>query len=90
MSLNRRQLLTASPCHIVSLVVQVNPNKYEATCTAIRALPGADIPVSEPDGRLVVLLESSDESAMLGTISQLEALDGIISSNLAYHQVDDQ
>ncbi len=92
MSLNRRQLITASPqaCHIVSLVVQARTDKLDSAISAIEALPGAEVPTSDPSGKLVVLLEHADESGMLGCISNIESIPGVISATLVYHQIDEE
>ncbi len=93
MSLSRRELLRGSTaperCHIASLVVQCLPEKLAATAAAIEALPGAEIPHRDERGKLVVLLEVESEADLLGNITQIENTPGVISANLAYHQIDD-
>ncbi|MEH6570609.1 MAG: chaperone NapD [Halioglobus sp.] len=92
MRLNRRQFLSghaASPqCHIASLVVQCLPEKLDKTCTAIEGLQSAEIPVRDESGKFVVLLEMDSESELLEKISEVQSIPGVISANLAYHQVD--
>jgi len=38
---------------------------------------------------LVVLIEAEGEAALMSCISEIESTPGVISANLAYHQIDD-
>jgi nitrate reductase NapAB chaperone NapD len=91
--LDRRQLLSgklaAPQCHIASLVVQCLPDKLEKTCSLIESLPATEIPARAESGKFVVLLEMESEAELLGRISEIESMSGVISANLAFHQVDD-
>jgi nitrate reductase NapD len=55
----------------------------------IEAMPHAEVPESDPNGKFVVLLETEDESTILEGISQIQNLRGIINATLVYHQIDD-
>lgn len=93
MKLNRRQLLrgqfAAPQCHIASLVVQCRPQNLEKTIALIASLPATEIPEHAASGKLVVLLEMGSEAELLGRITEIESMPGVISANLAYHQIDD-
>ena len=93
MKLNRRQLLrgqfAAPQCHIASLVVQCLPEKLEKTCSLIESLPATEIPVRAEGGKFVVLLEMASEADLLDRITEIETMAGVISANLAYHEIDD-
>ena len=94
MKLTRRELLGGQPnqpqCHIASLVVQCLPEKLASTSAAIEKLRGAEIPASEENGKFVVLLEMNSESELMERITEVETIPGVISANLAYHQVDSE
>ena len=92
MSVKRREFLggSLSRCHIASLVVQCLPRNYDSTRAAIEALDGAEVPESDPAGKLVVLIEAASEPALLNCIRNIEHTPGVISANLVYHQLDDQ
>ncbi|MEP1472417.1 MAG: chaperone NapD [Halieaceae bacterium] len=94
MRLNRRQLITGSTneqqCHIASMVVQCLPENLPAVCASIEHLPSAEIPVKDNNGKMVVLLEMASEADLLDRIHEIESISGVISANLAYHQLDDQ
>jgi nitrate reductase NapD len=90
--LNRRQLLSgkiaAPQCHIASLVVQCLPEKMDQTCVQIESLPATEIPVRGEAGKFVVLLEMESEGELLGRITDIESIPGVIGANLAFHQID--
>jgi periplasmic nitrate reductase NapD len=94
MRINRRQLITGSTsaqhCHIASMVVQCLPENLPTVCSSIENLQSATIPVKDDNGKLVVLLEMASEADLLDRIHEIESISGVISANLAYHQIDDQ
>lgn len=91
MSLNRREFISARPpaCHISSLVVHSRPELVETVVAAAGELEYVEVPRWEPSGKFVALLECPDESALLSSITNIEALPGVISASLVYHQIDD-
>ncbi|TDG12626.1 hypothetical protein E2F43_13630 [Seongchinamella unica] len=93
MRLTRRALLRADisgGIHISSLVVHCRPDAIESVIPAIEGLPDASVPEHSKEGKLVVLLETTSESAVMQRISAVEALTGVISVALVYHQIDDE
>ncbi len=93
MRLTRRALLRGNTAgggvHISSLVVHCRPEFIETIISAIAALPDVTVPEHDETGKLVVLLETANEGAVMERISALEALSGVISVALVYHQIDD-
>lgn len=91
MSLSRRSLLGGSPAttHIASLVVHCRPELMPDARASIESIPNVEVPASDDNGKLVALLEMSDESELLGGISQIESVKGVISATLVFHQVED-
>lgn len=94
MKISRRQLLSGNArtpqAHIASMVVQCLPKNLSSVCTAIERLQSTEIPVRNEKGKLVVLLEMAGESDLLDRIHDIESIPGVISANLAYHQLDEQ
>lgn len=92
MRMTRRALLqgdtTGGGVHISSLVVHCRPEVIAALIPAIEALPGATVPEHSEQGKLVVLLETANDGTVMERISSLEALSGVISVALVYHQID--
>ncbi|MEH6585002.1 MAG: chaperone NapD [Halioglobus sp.] len=92
MRMTRRALLqgdtTGGGVHISSLVLHCRPEVIGAVIPAIEALPGATVPEHSEQGKLVVLLETANDGTVMERISALEALSGVISVALVYHQID--
>jgi nitrate reductase NapD len=73
--------------HISSLIVQAMPDTMPAVTASISAMPGLEVhAVSE--GKMVVVLETADEGEIVARLSEINLLDGVMSVNLVYHQVD--
>lgn len=93
MKISRRQLLSgrtnAPQAHIASMVVQCLPENLTRVCAAIESLKATDIPARDDSGKLVILLEMASESDLLDRIHEIESVHGVISANLAFHQLDD-
>lgn len=92
MRLTRRALLRAETdprgIHISSLVVHCRPDAVEAVIQSINDLPEADVPEHSAEGKLVVLLETVNESLIMERIGSIENMPGVISAALVYHQID--
>jgi nitrate reductase NapD len=92
MSVSRRSLLGGQPAattHIASLVVHCRPDKLANVQAGINALANTEIPASDDNSKLVVLLEMADESGLLEGISSVEDIEGVVSATLVFHQVDE-
>ncbi|GAA3531552.1 chaperone NapD [Zobellella aerophila] len=72
--------------HVASLVVHCRPERLAAAQQTIVALPGAETPVTEERGKLVVLLEGPSQKSVVSLIEQIALLDGILSTTLIYHE----
>ena len=77
------------PAHISSLVVHCQPAAVEAVVAQIAAMPDAEVPEYNDQGKLVVLLETTSESAIIQRVSAIEELTGVISAALVYYQIDE-
>jgi nitrate reductase NapD len=74
--------------HISSLVVQVQPAVVDAVRRAIGALQGAEVHAASPFGKLVVTLETASEAGILQRITDINALEGVLTATLVFHQVE--
>lgn len=75
------------PHHISSAVVRANPDKVSEVVEAIAGRPGAEIFHWEGD-KIVVILEGPSTKAVGDCLSEIALLDGVVSANLVYEQVD--
>ncbi|TDT43143.1 periplasmic nitrate reductase chaperone NapD [Halospina denitrificans] len=75
------------PIHIASLLVQVQPDRLVSVRDWLAAQSGAEIRGEDAAGKLVVVLESSGERAILDLIEATEVREGTLSANLVYHEI---
>ena len=74
--------------HISSLVVHVRPECAPAATAAIAALAGAEIHAATPEGKLVVTLETGGTDEITRAITGINAIKGVLSAVLAFHQIE--
>ncbi|MGL4447505.1 MAG: chaperone NapD [Shewanella sp.] len=74
--------------HVTSLVVHAAPNALAQVNASISALAGCDIHAITPEGKLVVTLEGGSQKAILDNVEAINALAGVLSASLIYHQVE--
>ncbi len=94
MRITRRSLLrgeaSGGGVHISSLVVHCRPEKVTTLIEQISDLDHAQVPEHSPEGKLVVLLETASQDAIMQCISAIEELAGVINAALVYHQIDQE
>ncbi len=74
--------------HVTSLVVHATPNHVAQVKSDISALKGVDIHAITDEGKLVITLEGETQASILDNVETINALNGVLSSNLVYHQVE--
>lgn len=74
--------------HISSLVVHVRPDRMDAVRTKILDR-GAEIPVEDPDGKIVAVIETGTEAGITSFADEITFLDGVLSANLVFHVIDE-
>ena len=75
-------------CHISSLVVQCQPDVLDATVRYLNGNPAAEVHATDPQGKVVVVLETSTEQQIVETIRDIEQRQGVLSVALVFHQID--
>ncbi|GGI78093.1 chaperone NapD [Shewanella gelidii] len=74
--------------HVSSLVVLVTPEAMSEVSSEIRALPGTEIHAVTEEGKVIVTLEGETQKAILSNVEKINALKGVLSNSLIYHQVE--
>ena len=74
--------------HISSLIVHVRSELVDTVRQMVLSR-GGEIAASDPQGKLVVVIETPDEAGVTGFAEDLAAMKGVLSANLVYHLVDD-
>ncbi len=71
--------------HVTSLIVQVLPEKMAEVRGQILQMPNAELSVNN-EVKLVVVLEGHSPKALLAGIEAINALPGVMSATMVYHQ----
>ena len=74
--------------HISSMVVHARPERLDDVKRQIAGFAGAEIYAESPEGKLVVVLESDDQSDFSQTIDRINDLDNVLNTALVYHQIE--
>ncbi|WP_345880745.1 chaperone NapD [Shewanella algae] len=73
--------------HVSSLILQVMPPKMASVRQQILSFGNAELSVND-ESKLVVVLEGPTEQAILATMDKINALKGVISIAMVYHQCE--
>jgi len=76
--------------HITSLIVRANPSDVTAVAEIIGRPDNAEVHFADPGGKLVVTLETDTLHEVTQWVDRVTALDGVISTTLVYHQIEDK
>ena len=74
--------------NISSLIVDVRPEQLAAVRGTLNGWSGVEVPAASPQGKLVVTLESPSDTDTTETIARINALGGVLSVALVYHQIE--
>ncbi|RQM78823.1 sorbose reductase [Aeromonas jandaei] len=75
--------------HVSSLVVLTQPTLRHQLAEEIAALDGAEIHAVTDEGKLVVTLEGASQRPIMAAIDAIQAMQGVLSAALIYHQFDE-
>ncbi|SDF37240.1 MULTISPECIES: chaperone NapD [Thalassobaculum] len=78
----------SAECHIASLLIQCRPTALEALAATIGAEPGVEVPITDPTGTLIAMLESPDQGTIADLAHRFTGLAGVLSCNLVFHGID--
>ena len=74
--------------HVTSLLVHARPTAMDSVRDAILLLPGAEVPIADPSGKMVVTMETASQAEVAEGLTRISLLDGVLSATLVYHFVD--
>ena len=78
-----------SAIHVSSILVHCAGGRLAAITGAIGRLGGAEVHAGNPNGKLIVTLETRSEAEILDRIGAIRALEGVLATSLVYHQIDE-
>ena len=74
--------------HISSLLIHARPAAIASARSAIAALDGVEVHGANPQGKIVVTLETRDEDEIVAAMDALQRMTGVVSVALVYHQTE--
>jgi periplasmic nitrate reductase NapD len=86
--LNPTRVIAPPGGEIASILVQARPERLDSVEAAILALPGCEIHGRDPKGKLVVVIDVADASAVGSTLNQIALLSDVYSAALVFHAID--
>ncbi|MDJ0738133.1 MAG: chaperone NapD [Gammaproteobacteria bacterium] len=75
--------------HVCGVLLMSRPENAASVEQALSDMPGVELHAND-GGRMVVTVEGDAYSHCADTITQLSTLDGVASSSLVYHQIDNE
>ncbi|MCL9783210.1 chaperone NapD [Vibrio sp. S4M6] len=79
---------TCNEIHISSLVVHAIPQDLDLVIQQIETLEGAKVFGQSKEGKVVVVLETSNEGFVTDLIDNISQLPSVISAALVFHQIE--
>jgi nitrate reductase NapD len=74
--------------HICSLVVHSLPEKTDAVCEALATLECVEIHARDPSGKLILVLETADDSEVVERLNAIQSIPGVLSVALVFHHFE--
>ena len=74
--------------HISSLVVHVRPDHLQTVKHNIEHLPGAEIHGESDSGKLVVVLETQNQTYITDVIEKINNFEYVLNTALVYHHIE--
>lgn len=71
--------------HISSLLVTAHPDLLDRVTADISAMEIADVAHTDSAGKIIVTLETPDESAIVQALTDIQLIKGVVSAALVYH-----
>ena len=73
---------------IASVLVQARPERLADVEAAIAAIAGCEVHARDPKGKLVVVIEAANASALGATLTAIALLPSVFSASLVFHAID--
>jgi len=74
--------------HISSLVIHCLPEKLKAVMANTATITNVEIAAHDVSGKIIALLETETEQEILNIIDHINALRGVITTTMVYHELD--
>lgn len=74
--------------HISSLLITAKPEQVAAVAAQIAAMPIAEVAHSDALGKIIVTLETPDESEIVQAMTDIQLFEGVVNASLVYHHAE--
>lgn len=72
--------------NISSVIVIPRPDTVQIVVEGLNALPGVEVAVVSPEGKIIVTIETEGDRETIQTYEVISQLDGVMSASMVYHQ----
>jgi nitrate reductase NapD len=76
--------------NISSAIVHARPGALTTVEAGLAALAGVEVHAISPEGKLIVTIETDDDSSNVATYERIGQLDGVMSAAMVYHQIESE
>ncbi|MBI5793429.1 MAG: chaperone NapD [Rhodocyclales bacterium] len=76
--------------NISSAIVHARPGALSIVEAGLAALVGVEVHAISPEGKLIVTIETDDDSGNVATYERIGQLDGVMSAAMVYHQTESE
>ena len=83
------ELVSIPEAHIAGIVVHASQSNLENIKRAISLLPGSEIHVTSPEGKIIVTLGARRSVDIADQLNAIHALSGVYSASLVYQHHED-
>jgi periplasmic nitrate reductase NapD len=73
---------------IASMLVQARPDRLDEVAAAITVIAGCEVHARDPKGKLVVVIETTNASAIGTALNTIALLPDVYSASLVFHAID--
>ncbi len=72
--------------HVASFIAQIDISQKEDVYNSINAIPGAEIHVKDPSGKIIFTIEATNQRHIGNYADELKDQPGLLSLAPVYHQ----
>lgn len=76
--------------NLSSVIVIPHPEHVQSVCAALEALPGVEIALVSPEGKIIITIETQTDAETVRCYEIVSQLDQVLSAAMVYHQQEDE
>jgi len=76
--------------NISGVLVHAVPARFEEVKRQLLALPDVEIPLDNPDGRIVVIIDEKSDVPSGESLMKIQDIDGVLSASLVYQHIEEE